>query len=93
MKALIITRHPALVQYLINMGYVPETAEVIEHASPEAVQGKNVWGVLPHNLSCLCESFTEVPMSIPPELRGQELTLDHMYRYAGKPVTYKVMML
>lgn len=35
-------------------------------------------------------SFTEVPLDLPPELRGKELTLEAMRQYAGDPVTYKV---
>lgn len=90
MKALIITRHPALVAYLIAQGYVAADSVVIEHATPENVAGQHVWGVLPHSLSCLTKSFTEVPMSIPAEKRGVELTLDDMRAYAGEPVTYVV---
>lgn len=90
MRALIITRHPALVAFLIEKGYVTPDSEVLEHASAEDVKGKHVWGVLPHSLSCLCKSFTEVPMSIPSEMRGKELTLANMYDYAGTPVTYVV---
>lgn len=62
MKALIVTRHSALVAYLIEKGYVAADSEVIEHATAENVAGKHVWGVLPHSLSCLCKSFTEVPI-------------------------------
>lgn len=90
MKALIITRHNALVAYLIAKGYVSEDSEVIEHASPEVVKGKHVWGVLPHSLSCLTRSFTEVPMHLPAHKRGIELTLEDMYEYAGVPQTYVV---
>ena len=90
MKALIITRHSALVAYLIEKGYVSADSEVIEHATADNVRGRHVWGVLPHSLSCLTKSFTEVPMSIPAEMRGKELTLENMYSFAGAPVTYVV---
>ena len=90
MKALIVTRHPALVAYLIAQGYVSADSVIIEHATAENVAGQHVWGVLPHSLSCLTKSFTEVPMSIPAEKRGVELTLDDMRAYAGEPVTYVV---
>jgi len=90
MKALIITRHPALVAYLIEKGYVSADSEVIDHATPENVAGKHVWGVLPHSLSCLTKSFTEVPMFMPASKRGVELTLEDMHEFAGEPVTYVV---
>lgn len=90
MKALIVTRHPALVAYLIEKGYVSADSEVIDHATPENVAGKHVWGVLPHSLSCLTKSFTEVPMFMPASKRGVELTLEDMHEFAGEPVTYVV---
>ena len=87
---LVITRHQGLVDYLIEEGLVSSDVQVIAHASPEAVQGKDVWGVLPHSLSCLANSFIEVPLNLPAELRGQELTVADVRKYAGKPVTYVV---
>ncbi len=89
-KALVVTRHPALVTFLIEKGYISPESEVVEHASAETVHGKHVWGVLPHSLSCLTKSFTEVPMNIPAELRGKELSIEDMKLYAGEPVTYVV---
>ena len=56
---LVITRHPALVEYLKEIKLVDADVEVIEHASPEMVKDRCVYGVLPHSLSCLTKSFTE----------------------------------
>jgi len=82
MKKLIVTRQ--------EEGIVGDNVEVIAHASPETVTNRHVIGVLPHSLSCLTASFTEVPLSLPPELRGKELTAGDVRKYAGKPVTYIV---
>lgn len=90
MSTLIVTRHQGLVDYLVAKGFVGADVEVVEHASAEVVEGKHVWGVLPHSLSVLCASFTEIPLSLPAELRGKELTMEDMEKYAGKPVTYMV---
>lgn len=90
---LIVTRHPGLVEYLRELGLATDEVVVVSHATPENVAGKRVCGVLPHNLSCLCESFTEVPLNLPPELRGVELTLEQVRLYAGKPVTYTVRVV
>lgn len=87
---LIVTRHPALVQYLQELGLADEGVEVVEHATPEIVKGKNVCGVLPHSLSCLTKTFTEIPLNLTPELRGKELDLNTLRKIAGAPVTYKV---
>lgn len=90
MSVLIVTRHAGLVAYLIAEGLVPSDVEVVSHASPENVADKHVWGVLPHNLSCLTRSFTEIPLDLPAELRGQELSEAQVRQYAGEAVTYKV---
>jgi len=88
--SLIVTRHAGLVDYLKQEGIVEDDVEVITHATPKAVQGKHVLGVLPHSLSCLTKSFTEIPLKLPAELRGKELTANDVRQFAGKPVTYKV---
>jgi putative CRISPR-associated protein (TIGR02620 family) len=90
---LIATRHPGLVEYLREIGIASQETVVVSHATPENVAGKHVCGVLPHNLSCLCASFTEVPLSLPAELRGAELTVEQVRQYAGEPVTYRVERL
>lgn len=83
----IVTRHPALVQYLAELGY---TGKVVAHATADDVRGQHVIGVLPLRLAALAASITEVPMDIPPDLRGVELTLELVRAYAGEPVTYRV---
>jgi len=87
---LIVTRHPGLVTYLIEEGLVKSDVIVIDHADPAQISGKNVCGVLPHSLSCLCASFTEVPLFIPAELRGKELTVEQVRKHAQPIVTYKI---
>lgn len=87
---LVITRHPALLTYLKEIELADETTEVETHASAEMVTGKHTCGVLPHHLSCHCKTHTEIPMNLPPELRGVELNIDQVRQYAGEPVTYRV---
>lgn len=87
---LVVTRHPGLVEFLRERGLCTPEVTVVSHASPEDVRGKHVCGVLPHSLSCLCKSFTEVPLALPPELRGVELSLEQVRQYAGEPTTYIV---
>lgn len=88
---IVVTRHPGLVQHLKEIGLASTRCQVVAHATPDNVQGKHVCGVLPHSLSCLTKSFTEVPLMIPSELRGVELTLEQVRKYAGPAVTYKVI--
>lgn len=92
-NALIVTRHESLVAYAMEIGLVDETAEVITHATADNVRGRDVIGVLPHSLSCLTNSFCEIPLSIPAELRGKELSIEQMRQYSGKPVIYKVQLV
>lgn len=86
----IVTRHAALVEYL--RGMFPTCADllVVPHATEDDVRGKHVWGVLPLRLAAVAASVTEVPLDLPAALRGQELTLEQVRQYAGKPVTYTV---
>ena len=88
MKQIIVTRHPALVRYLIKKGYVNDDVEHVSHANIEDVQGKHVFGVLPLWLASHCESLTELQLRLPPEKRGIELTLTDIEFYAVKPKTY-----
>lgn len=88
---LVVTRHSGLVLYLFKEGLVKANVEMIKHATPEKVAGRHVCGVLPHSLSCLCASFTEVPLKLPPELRGVELDEAQVRKYASEPATYFVV--
>jgi putative CRISPR-associated protein (TIGR02620 family) len=90
MPPVVVTRHGGLVKYLRDEGLIPDDAEVVAHATAEAVKGRRVWGVLPHSLSCLTASFSEVPLDLPAELRGKELSAAQVAAHAGVPVTYKV---
>lgn len=90
MNQVVVTRHSALVEFLQETGVVGENVQVIEHATPEAITGKDVIGVLPLHLAALTNTVTAVAVNVPPEMRGQELTLEDMRKYASKPETYKV---
>lgn len=88
---LVITRHPGLVEYLRCNKIIQDDTEIVQHATADMITGKHVIGVLPHSLSCLCASFTEIPMShIPKELRGEELDFDTVCYYAKPKQTYFV---
>lgn len=87
---LVVTRHMSLVDYAMEIGLIDSSAEVVSHVTAEIVKDRHVLGVLPHSMSCLTLSFTEIPLSLPAELRGTELTIEQLRQYAGQPVTYKV---
>lgn len=92
-SSLVVTRHPALLAYLIEIGLVPAGTHALAHATPDDVRGRRVIGVLPHHLSSLTSSVVEIPLDIPAELRGVELTLEQVRQYAGAPREYAVRPL
>ena len=87
---IVVTRHKSLVEYLRQEGIIDDNCTVIEHASPAEVRGQHVVGVVPLRLAALAASVTEIPLDIPAELRGTELGIEDIRRYAGKHVTYRV---
>ena len=93
-EIIVVTRHKGMVEYLVYMGYVPSDCQVVSHVTDTAIlEGKKVWGVLPHSLSSLCGLFCEVPLNLPAELRGKELSVEEMTRYAGPAKAYKVIAM
>jgi|DEB0MinimDraft_3_1074331.scaffolds.fasta_scaffold20004_4 putative CRISPR-associated protein (TIGR02620 family) len=90
MDTVVVTRHAALVEFLIESGHVPADVKVIAHASEADVRGKDVWGVLPLRLAQLACCVTEIPLNIPQFLRGRELNLAQVREYAGEPECFIV---
>jgi hypothetical protein len=92
---LIVTRHPGLVAYLKEIGLADDTTQVVSHVvDPAILECRHVCGVLPHNLSCRCHLFTEVPLvGLPADLRGVELSVEQVRQYAAEPVSYRVRVV
>lgn len=94
-QRVVVTRHKALVQYLVETGVVSASDLVISHATPEDVRGRDVVGILPLHLAALCRSVTEVPMALTPGdretmTRTQDLPIERVRQVASAPVTYVV---
>lgn len=93
-EIVVVTRHKGMVDYLVYMGYVPSDCSIISHVTePSMLKDKTVWGVLPHSLSSLCSAFCEVPLYIPAEFRGKELSMEEMSRFAGPAKCYQVKVV
>jgi len=90
MTKIIITRHPALADYLREQGLVGDGVEVLTHASVEDVRGRHVYGVLPLFLAAEAARVTEIPLALTPEMRGKELDIETLRKIAEEPVTYVV---
>jgi collagenase-like PrtC family protease len=92
MATIVVTRHPALVQLLVERGIVPADVEVLTHvSSPEQIRGYHVIGVLPLHLAAVAAQVTEVPIAFPDaSLRGVELTIEQLREMAGAARSYVV---
>lgn len=93
MDTIVVTRHPALVEYLKERGVIDNDVEVVDHATAEIVKGKHVIGVLPTHLAALTGKYTNVGLNVPKELRGEELTLEQVRQYASTPTDYEIRVL
>lgn len=89
-NTILVTRHPALRDFALELGLIDENTPSLTHVSVEDVEGKDVIGVLPHHLSCHANSITEVALNIPAKMRGQELSLEQVRQYATGVSTYQV---
>jgi putative CRISPR-associated protein (TIGR02620 family) len=87
-KTVIVTRHAGLVAWLKEKGI---TGEVIEHATPETINGENVFGALLMHLAALAKTVTTVDMpNLPQEKRGEDLTPTEMNEAGATLKTYIV---
>lgn len=90
MEQIVVTRHPALVAYMKEIGIISPNTPVVEHATVEQVAGKRVLGVLPLSLAVHALSVTEIPLALSLDDRGRELSLRRVREIAGKPRCYEV---
>ena len=79
MEKIVVTRHNALYDYLLECGYISSDTKVISHATIEDIKNKHVYGVLPMRLASEAELLTEVSMEIPFDKRGTELSIDDIF--------------
>lgn len=87
---LIVTRHPALLDYLQELGFADDTTMVMSHVTAADIEGLVVAGVLPFHLAARARRVLEVPLHIPQEMRGVELTLNQIREFAGPVTEYSV---
>jgi hypothetical protein len=91
----IVTKHPALVQYLREQGICDERVPVLEHVQdPTQIRGLRVCGVLPLHLASTTNKIVQIPLSLTLEDRkAGELTIERLREIAGKPVGYFVIQI
>ena len=90
----VVTRHKNILRYLEEVLRVDIShAKHIKHAKPSNIRGRDVIGTMPLHLAAQARTVTVIPLRLPEELRGKELTFDEVCAYAEKPETYSVEKL
>lgn len=90
-EVVVVTRHKGTIDYLKERGVIDGTEPFIEHAAADDVRLKHVVGMLPYHLAALTWDITVVDLEVPPEMRGVELDLEAVRRYAVRVATYSVL--
>ena len=89
-NTLVVTRHKALYDYLIEKGFVAPDTPCIAFATTSDVVGKHVYGILPFWLASKAEMYTEIQLRLPKHKRGKELSIEDVRFLAVRPRTYRI---
>jgi len=92
MKRIIVTRHPATVEFIRRERPEFADAPVIESATPHDVWDAEVAGNLPFHLAALARKVLAVEFPTAPP-RGNEYTLAQMDVAGARLVEYRVTRL
>lgn len=85
----IVSRHPAAIEFIKQEARLPEDTPVIEQATEADVEGKDVYGNIPLHLAALAATVHVVEFKDPP--RGQEYTIEDMRRAGATIRSYIVI--
>lgn len=89
MKAIIVTRHPAAVEFILATAGLPDETPVLESATADDVRGCMVYGNLPLHLAALAYRVVAIEFDGPPP-RGQEYSLADMQAAGARLAAYDV---
>lgn len=89
MEPIIVSRHPAAVEFIRREAKLPEETPVIASATADDVRGKAVYGNLPLHLAAEAAVVYAVEFDGQAP-RGAEYTLDDMHAAGAKLVRYRV---
>ena len=92
---LIVTRHGALRDLLVERGYATPDTPVITHVDdPAVLRGRHVAGVLPLRLAVAADIVSEIDIAMTPADRGAAtrgaLPIERLREIAGAIRTYRV---
>lgn len=88
-NSVIVSRHPAAIQFLLQQANLPPTTPVIGSATVEDVRGKVVYGNIPYHLGCEAEMVVAIEFTGTPP-RGTEYTIEQMIESGAVLRRYKV---
>lgn len=90
-NAVIVSRHPAGVQFIRDAAWLSDDVPVISgNATPDDIRGKDVYGNIPMALAAMAKSVYAIEFSGPPP-RGQEYTAADMKASGAELCRYRVM--
>ncbi len=87
--SLIVSRHPAAIEFIRQELPHLVDAEVLASATPDQCRGALVYGNLPLHLAALCRQVTVIEFTGPPP-RGQEYSIEDMRAAGAVLKTYHV---
>jgi hypothetical protein len=91
MEVVIVSRHPAAIQFIIEEAGLPADTPVITgNATEEDVSDKHVYGNIPFYLANCAARVTVIEFTGAPP-RGAEYTKEDMYLAGAGLATYKVL--
>jgi len=93
MTTYLVTRHPGAIEWAKRQGI--DVDQHISHIDPEMIEsGDVVIGTLPVNLAAaVCARgghYWHLSLSLPPEIRGQELNADELDQYGARLDEYSI---
>ena len=88
-NCVIVSRHPAAIEFIKNTAGLDDTVPVLASAKEEDVRGKVVYGNLPLNLACEASLVVSVEF-LHGAPRGQEYTLEDMENAGATLTAYTV---
>ena len=79
LKRIVVTRHPGLVEWLLQEQVMTSRDTVIDHVdNPDQIRGCHVIGILPPQLAQHAHLITVVNLRIPQKIRGVELNAEQV---------------
>ena len=92
-KTVVVTKYPAIVEYLKERGWIDRDTTVHAYAKRDDIEGCHVIGVLPLHLAAHAETVTIIRISPPRGFDWAKMTVEDLYEHARPPLTYQVQTI